>query len=708
MTGKRGVFWDWVWAGLKRIMVLALLTLLSACVCAGVVLTSDERPANWLTPEGWRAWFAADQIGAGASLVTAVAAGLGLAFSIFQVFFSREGRQTREALLAAKAEIIAEVREQGKSTRDHFDTRFTQLEILIASGPTRDAEQRADGEQIETQRREIETLRISLAEAERTGNATQTELTKLANELSTARARFIADLSSRDRAYRGEIAVIRDAVKDIASTPEGRAALRQFNGGEEVEALHVLDRLRSARDQARQHRADLASAAEARRIAVLALDAMRRGKISVDAVRIRFQALVALDPGNQWDWIELSRLHRIFGQLSDAREAADKADSLAASERQRSVSFDTLAGIARSQGDLPTARDAYQHAFTINKKRTGGDPKHGPWRRSLLLAMHWLEAALLGRHSIHLNRQRDLAISHERLGDVASEEGDLHAARKAYEDSFEIRRALANRDPKNTDWQRGLSISFAKLGDLAKAEGDLPTARKAFEDSFKINKTLGDLDPKNTDWQRDLSISFNRLGDVARQEGDLLAARTAFEDGLFIAKTLGDLDPKNTDWQGDLSASYERLGDVARAEGDLPTARKAYEDSFEIRRALANRDPKNTDWQNWLSISFVRLGVVAAAEGDLSAARKAFEDSFDISETLTKWDPHNLKWRLVVVETLCRLAAVCEAAGDRTSACDGFRSATSQLDAICLIAPTHAHAWLLSDFAAAGAVRVCG
>ena len=123
------------------------------------------------------------------------------------------------------------------------------------------------------------------------------------------RRRYVAALAARDRAYAQEIAVFRKAVEDIAATPQGAVALARFNAGDEIGALTVLDNLRAARDAARQKRADIESAAEGRRIATLALEARKRGKLNTAQVIARYEEVTRLDPAVHWDWIELGRLY---------------------------------------------------------------------------------------------------------------------------------------------------------------------------------------------------------------------------------------------------------------------------------------------------------------------------------------------------------------------------------------------------------------
>jgi hypothetical protein len=54
-------------------------------------------------------------------------------------------------------------------------------------------------------------------------------------------------------------------------------------------------------------------------------------------------------------------------------------------------------------------------------------------------------------------------VSLDRLGNVAIAEGDLLAARAAFDESLAIARDLAARDPGNAGWARDVVVSHAKL-----------------------------------------------------------------------------------------------------------------------------------------------------------------------------------------------------------------------------------------------------
>jgi hypothetical protein len=119
-------------------------------------------------------------------------------------------------------------------------------------------------------------------------------------------------------------------------------------------------------------------------------------------------------------------------------------------------------------------------------------------------------------------------------------------------------------DPGNAGWQRDLSVSHEKVGDLAVAAGDLPAARDAYTASLAIAQRLADADPGNAGWQRDLSVSWMSIGSIAMSAGDLAAARPAYEVGLTISTRLTALDPSNAQWRNDLQWVRQRLDDLGQ------------------------------------------------------------------------------------------------------------------------------------------------
>jgi hypothetical protein len=66
-----------------------------------------------------------------------------------------------------------------------------------------------------------------------------------------------------------------------------------------------------------------------------------------------------------------------------------------------------------------------------------------------------------------------------------------------YQASLAIADRLAKADPSNASWQRDLSISHRKIGDVQLAQGNLPAALTSYQASHDIFDRLAKADPSN-------------------------------------------------------------------------------------------------------------------------------------------------------------------------------------------------------------------
>jgi tetratricopeptide (TPR) repeat protein len=105
------------------------------------------------------------------------------------------------------------------------------------------------------------------------------------------------------------------------------------------------------------------------------------------------------------------------------------------------------------------------------------------------------------------SRQRDLSISHNKLGELAAATGHSRLADHHYRIALAMRERLATADPDHPGHQRDLLISRNELGHLAAAEGNTRAADQHYRASLAIAERLAAADPDNADYQRNLSIS---------------------------------------------------------------------------------------------------------------------------------------------------------------------------------------------------------
>ena len=271
-------------------------------------------------------------------------------------------------------------------------------------------------------------------------------------------------------------------------------------------------------------------------------------------------------------------------------------------------------------GNTAQGMSDYQASLSIAQKLAEQDPNNAEW-------------------------QRDLSVSHDRVGDVRVARGDRAGGLESYQASLSIREKLAEQDPNNAEWQRDLSVSHERVGDVRVARGDRAGGLESYQASLSIREKLAEQDPNNAEWQRDLSVSHDRVGDVRVARGDRAGGLESYQASLSIREKLAEQDPNNAEWQRDLSVSFNKVGDVRVARGDRAGGLESYQASLSIREKLAEQDPNNAEWQRDLSVSHERVGDVRVARGDRAGALESYQASLSIREKLAEQDPNNAEWQ---------------------------------------------------------------
>jgi hypothetical protein len=125
-------------------------------------------------------------------------------------------------------------------------------------------------------------------------------------------------------------------------------------------------------------------------------------------------------------------------------------------------------------------------------------------------------------------------------------QGDGAGALASYRKGLAIGETLAKRDPENTQWQRDLSVSHDRIGDVLVAQGDGAGALASYRKGLAIGETLAKRDPENTEWQRDLIVSYVKLNQTS---GDKAHVRKALDIAQAMQKR-GTLAPRDA-WMVD-------------------------------------------------------------------------------------------------------------------------------------------------------------
>lgn len=469
-------------------------------------------------------------------------------------------------------------------TAVQVDARAEVAAALYAASATQAAAERAADARLREAQSEIRRLTEQGAAARA--------------QLAAAQERFVEELARRDRAFGQEIAVFRSAVEDIASTPEGAAALARFNNGDEMGALAVLDELVDARERARLARAVLETAAERRRVAALALDARDRGRLDTLSVIARFEEVVRLDGNEFWDHIELTRLYVDAGRLVDAARSGSRALTLASDARSEMVALIDYGDILSAQGRLDAAHALYERALALARTlATDEDNWFGAW---------------------------DLSVALSRMGDVNLGMGQFRESIPFYNEAL----TTDNEWHRQTTYLAAAQNICTDLTDLTDAIVAVAELQAAEEYAAQAVTTCAFVAQQSASGEDQLRVAYARWrhANVRAAIGDVAFAAQTFAELRALADQVLRADPTNQRIAIEAHRLDLGIADLALLQGRTGEARRRIEEV--INALLLLREDgglsRLVDTQIWLAR--VRLASIpgnSVAWRDLSSGWSA-------------------------------------------------------------------------------------
>ena len=243
--------------------------------------------------------------------------------------------------------------------------------------------------------------------------------------------------------------------------------------------------------------------------------AIARLSYAGEDLRQALQEIAGLTPEDAWTWIDLGDACQMGGNTAQALDAYRRARAAAedaGAERDLSVSHDQdrrrAGGAGRGRGGARGLPGGHGHRRALA----------APTRASRMAAR---PSATTDRRRAHdpgnAGWQRDLSISHDRIGDVLVAQGEGGAALAAYGSGMAIAERLAAADPGNAEWQRDLIVSCVKL-----AEAEPATARLSLGRALAVARALseaGRLAPRDVWMLEELERRLRALDDEAPPAG---------------------------------------------------------------------------------------------------------------------------------------------------------------------------------------------
>ena len=277
------------------------------------------------------------------------------------------------------------------------------------------------------------------------------------------------------------------------------------------------------------------------------------------------------------------------------------------------------------------------------------------------------------------NGDRERAKALERLGTLKLlGQGDLAAARKAFEESLTITQRLSAADPSDAELQHDVALMHVKIGEVLQGQGDLSAAVKSFADGAALFRQLAAAAPADAKAQQSLVGTLEDTSGALAAQGDLAGARKALDEANSIMRRLVAADPANAKEQENLLGTLLLAGPVMIRQGRLADARQAYEEAVAGARRLAQDDQASARRQTLLASAQGQLAYVLDAQGDLAAAQGAYQEALAVYRRLAAADPTNIEFQDGVAWALGSTGGVLARRGDIAGARKAFEEALAR------------------------------
>jgi tetratricopeptide (TPR) repeat protein len=199
-----------------------------------------------------------------------------------------------------------------------------------------------------------------------------------------------------------------------------------------------------------------------------------------------------------------------------------------------------------------------------------------------------------------LNDRLEVGIAFIKLGDVLGNANFQNAGRPAdaerqYAQALATLRALdAELDPaKDFRARRFLGLTLERIGTMHETAKRWPEATVAYQESFEIRRGLAERQKLNQSIQRDLAVAHEKLGNVRRASGDRVGAAAEYRAAIAQFEQLARADPSNVNATRSVAVSQERLALLSLDMGRSSDAVALFRTALATHRTAATSDPGN-------------------------------------------------------------------------------------------------------------------
>ena len=318
------------------------------------------------------------------------------------------------------------------------------------------------------------------------------------------------------------------------------------------------------------------------------------------------------------------------GALRSVQKAIDIEEALVRSDPGRRSYQENLAKAYLLQSQL--------HGAASDERASLDAARRGLGTMERLAAAHPEDAAI----------RRELPRHYDRLGDVASNMGDLEDGLRQYQKAGAVIEAVLGDAPQDESALRALMANYDSIAinlgnprypNLDDPAGALVVITKAVSLSAEKSK----IGSAATSW---LGHGLISMGEIQTALGDWTGALASYRRAVAWWESLVAADASDVYRKLFLAFALTELGDALSETGRAVEAQAALRRAIEITTRLSRADPASGDHRAYLAFAQAVYGGVLAKHGDDDGALRSHEESIGLYRGLVEKNGVNLQLRL--------------------------------------------------------------
>lgn len=289
------------------------------------------------------------------------------------------------------------------------------------------------------------------------------------------------------------------------------------------------------------------------------------------------------------------------------------------------------------------------------------------------------QRALLTEYPGDEECQKMLADITNALGNLCIRQGDVDAARKAFEEAARWRLDLTKRFPDKTPYQRLLANVWMNLSLVEQKEQHYEQALEFLKQAQQLRVELLTREPQSLVVRRDYAKGFARRAGLYLAVEEKAKAAAEYQQAVTEFDAVLKADSRSLTARADLGSVCRQLGELRAELGELAAALEMFTAARGPLQSLALGNPTVTDYQEeFVKLSMSRGGLLEELQQP-ERALDAWSEALQPLNELLKLDPDNPEYRQDRVIVRYALGSIQQGLQQTAAARDNLETARAEL-----------------------------